>query len=466
MNELNQTPSTQQENNTVDTKAEVIVIDRVQAAIQNAERSFAELVKDSNIDKRAKELKVQLKKITINGIEDKDNYKKVKEISKESSKLRIAIEARRKEQKADYIIVGKKIDELANTFQLLINPIEDDADKKLEEIDNLKKEAEEKILAEKEQLKQYRISELESNGCPFKGNWWQINDISLGVQQIEESTQEQWELMITKVKLENEKNIEAKRKQDEENEIERQRQEDIRKENERKELELKKQQDEFAEQQRQFKQQQDEFAQKQREAYEAKEKQEREQKMAEEHQQLSINAKSFEAIGYKYDFGQEVWVLTIGSNTHKIHKSSMIKGGDELLADSQKIVSEFTQLKENEDEKIRLEELLKNRELELIELQFHKSENGLWVCPHIDYKFACRLDQLTIVEWQAHINDINGFWDAKMEEMRVSKLNDTEKFNNYIFLLKSVPVPNFQNIDLIKEVNEIVSKFIVKELGV
>jgi len=447
---------------TVDTTAEVIVIDRVQSAIQNAERSFAELVKDSNIDKRAKELKAQLKKITINGVEDKDNYKKVKEISKESSKLRIAIEARRKEQKADYITVGKKIDELASSYQLLINPVENDADKKLEEIDNLKKEAEEKAAREKEELKQSRIAELVENGCPFTGSWWQINDISLGVQQIEESTIEQWEQMIAKVKAENAKNIEAKRVKEEQEAEEKRKQDAIKEENDRLAAQLKKQQDDLAEQQRKFAEQQAEFDRKKKESDELAEKQEKAQKEVEERWQLAINAKPFEDLGYKYEFNEQVWLLTIGNNRHKIDKSAMLRGGEELLVDAKSKIEEFTTLKKAQEEKQRLAELLKERELEVIALQFNVNESGLWECPDIDFKFANTLSDYTTDEWESYIKDVKDFWAAKAEERRVAKQTDLENFNEWVLRLKQVTPPIFKDESLNQEARNIVALFVTK----
>jgi len=457
-----QTPI-EQEPKTVDTTAEVIVIDRVQAAIQNAERSFSELVKDSNIEKRAKELKAQLKKITITGIEDKDNYKKVKEISKESSKLRIAIEARRKEQKADYITVGKKIDELAGTYQLLINPVEDDADKKLEAIDNLKKEAEEKAAREKEELKQSRIAELVANGCPFTGSWWVINDISLGVQQIEESTTEQWDAMIAKVKSENEKNIAAQKLKEEQEAEEKRKQDAIKEENDRVAAQLKKQQDDLAEQQAKFAQEQAEFARKQREADEAKAKQEKDQAEAKERQTLTANAKPFEDIGYKFIYNEQYWLLTIGNNHHKIDKSAMLRGGEQLMVDVKAKVAEFTDLKEKQEEKERRDSRLKGRINELTSLGFILTEMGEYECTAITELIKIESvdadNDETFNEFIAHVK--SSLADVAESE-RKSKQTDVENFNEWIALLKKVTTPILKDESLNQEARNIVALFITK----
>jgi len=223
----------------VDAEAiEIKTLSLVDATIQTAKASFAELVKESSVDKKAKELKSLLKKTEITGVDDKEGYAKVKSISKDASKIRIAIEKRRKELKSDIIIAGKNIDSLANEYQALINPIENDADAKLLLIDNAVKEAQEKAEREAKERTDNRVTELIANGISFNGSLYQLNDINVSIQFITELPTEEYDNFLAKVKSENEKNIEAKRLVDEAAKAEAEKQEALRIENEKNKAEL------------------------------------------------------------------------------------------------------------------------------------------------------------------------------------------------------------------------------------
>lgn len=73
--------------------------------------------------------------ITINGVEDKENYQKVKIAAMTLQQMRKAIEERRKALKEESLRRGQAIDKMANQLKGLITPTEDRLKKMLGEVD-------------------------------------------------------------------------------------------------------------------------------------------------------------------------------------------------------------------------------------------------------------------------------------------------------------------------------------------
>ena len=124
--------------------------------------------------------------------------------------------------KADIITAGKSVDNLANEYQALINPIENEADKKLEVIDTAIAEAEMQAQIKAKEKLDLRVKMLLESGIAFTGQWYAIGDIAVGIQMIQEMDDSSYEDLLSKVKTQNEANIAEQKRKDEEAEKERQ----------------------------------------------------------------------------------------------------------------------------------------------------------------------------------------------------------------------------------------------------
>jgi hypothetical protein len=407
---------TNTENNIVDTEAiEIKTLSLVDATLQTAKASFAELVKESSVDKKAKELKAQLKKADINGIEDNQGYALVKRISKDASKIRIAIEKRRKELKSDIITAGKNIDALANEYQALINPIENDADAKLKIVDDAIEQEKLRVEREAKEKLDNRVKTLIESGIVFTGSWYGINEIQVGIQMIQEMSDDDYNDLLQKVRVQNDLNIaEIKRKDEEAKEFQRI-QEQLRIENEEKERQLKEKEDALnaklkemadkeAEVERKIKAQQEEEARQAREE-EAKKKEQEAQAIR---QLLKEKATPFETIlGMTYSFNNETWSRTIDNKTWSVTK-------EEILAD----VADIELIKKEMDEAT-LE--VTKRELELEKQR----------------------EEARIAKAQQE------------EEARKSLLNDTDLFNEYKSSLKEIQAPIVKDASIKAQIDAI-----------
>lgn len=86
-------------------------------------------------------------KIKIKGPEDFEGYKKAKDAAKEAGVLRRNIDARKKVLKEDALRITQAYDKTARELQAIINPIEDELKRQIDEVDDFK--AKEKLKAER-----------------------------------------------------------------------------------------------------------------------------------------------------------------------------------------------------------------------------------------------------------------------------------------------------------------------------
>lgn len=86
-------------------------------------------------------------KIKIEGPEDSESYKKAKDAAKEAGILRRNIDARKKVLKEDALRITQAYDKTARELQAIINPIEDELKRQIDEVDDFK--AKEKLKAER-----------------------------------------------------------------------------------------------------------------------------------------------------------------------------------------------------------------------------------------------------------------------------------------------------------------------------
>jgi hypothetical protein len=153
-----------------------------------------ELAPIRHYDLQIAEWAKELKAITISGIDDKENIKKVNELRLNSKRARIAVEKKRKEAKKRWIDL---IDGEAERITKLLDPIETDAEALLEPINkeiqrqaDEKKEKDAKILAD-------RIARLVAIGMIFDGTNYILKsddgDIGFTIDQIQEESEEDFE---------------------------------------------------------------------------------------------------------------------------------------------------------------------------------------------------------------------------------------------------------------------------------
>lgn len=496
---------------------------RIPLTKDSAKELFAKLFEGSDNEKNITTLSNKLKKLSVTSVDDKANYKEIKEIKNKLTKIETAIEAERKRLKEPSLEEGRAVDSMADEFFKKVSPQKELAVKKIKDADELFKAAEEKEAREKEERKQVRIKELESNGCPFTGQWWSINDISLGVQQIEESTEEQWSDMIAKVKVQNEKNIQEATAKKEKEEADRLEQERITKEQKEKQdaLDAKEKEinDKLAKIEASEKVEKERKEREEKEKKDADEKLEREAIMKVERLLLAEKSGRFELLGYKFNLKDEYWNIEIGEHKRTISKEEMLQSNDEFYEACRMDVDRW-----NKD--VRFE----RRKKEMIEMGFVYADGvdynfqlkDVWSCPHeqvdnysdeefveykkdiveainkkkvIDDRFAKRRVQLLelgffiepigslkieisksesigILEagvrdldddkFSSFVSDVQSKIDKESDKKRKALQSDTDNFNEWIANLLAVPVPNIKDENLKFEIDKI-TKLLVKQ---
>lgn len=108
------------------------------------------------IDATALTSKVQsYQGLTIAGVDDREGYKAVSEARKDLKRVRVSIENRRKELKADALAYGKRVDDAAKALTALIEPTEQRLLAEEERIDTEK----ERIKREAEEARQRKLQD-------------------------------------------------------------------------------------------------------------------------------------------------------------------------------------------------------------------------------------------------------------------------------------------------------------------
>lgn len=267
---------------------EVIVLD---ADAQGAK----EIQKYDINEAKIKEFKKQFGNLSVKSLEDKDIIKKLEEGKKAVRSARTAVEAKRKELKAPYILVGEKIDEKAKSYTLLLKEIEEPIDAELDKIKAWEKEAAEKAEKEAEARLKTRMSELQAAGLAFNGAYYAIGEtISMDISTIKGWDDDDYNVFLAKVKLEKQKldeaaeqeRIAAEEKAAAEQK-EREEFEEKKKKQDEAEAALQKERDDFEREKKELQEQKDEL---------------RRQKIASRESQLSGIGLTFDIISTNYIF--------------------------------------------------------------------------------------------------------------------------------------------------------------------
>lgn len=218
--EKEQTPKPQ-ESEVLELEAEVV--DNVTDQIGR------ELAKFGRADHAIAKLKEAYSGMTIDGVKDKEGYKKVRKAWSEVRGYRTGIEKKKKDIKSDYIKIGKAIDGEEERLLELITPLEDELGKTWRAIDD-EIAAEEKRKEEEEQKRlNDRVTELMTIGLRMNSGYYQLGDtITIDVATLRTMTDEVYstfrgkcENKAAEIKLEEEKLKQAKL--DEENKLRKER---------------------------------------------------------------------------------------------------------------------------------------------------------------------------------------------------------------------------------------------------
>lgn len=417
-------------------------------AKDDAKQIFAALFPNSDYKKHLKSLQKKYGSIEINSADDTEAYKLVKSGLSEVRPFRTSVT-----KKTDIILAEAKkyikdVNEMKGEFVAEIGKIENPLKEKREKFEQLEIDRENEEKERIAQKKNERLGLLSKNGMTFDGNFWSINDISVGVLEIEKYDDEVFETILGKVIAQNKINLDK-----EAEEKETQRLTDLKnKEKEEKEklqqerfdkikmhlafiredvskcsdwsqekfdqvysdaVEAKKLQDQEDEdrriQIRELRTEQLEslgievtsdhyklINESSREDWNIimdgykkakKDKEENEAKEKRERETLATNSVQFKALGYIYNYNTGDWEITVGLHSHAISKVDMLELREGFYDEIKTMVEKWQKewLKVQEDQ--RLNEQFGVRRLQLAGLGFTISVDK-FVCANIQREIS------------------------------------------------------------------------------
>jgi len=161
-----------------------------------------QLQKFNITDAAIAEMKAQFLPLKIEGLEDKEGYKKVHEARMIVKGKRIEVEKRRKELKADSIAFGKAVEGEAKRIFTLLEPLEKYLTDQEEAIDNEKERIkQEKVRVEQIKL-QTRNNALYSLGARFDGSYFIVGAVFIDSAKLIDYSDEEFQAIIDKATVE------------------------------------------------------------------------------------------------------------------------------------------------------------------------------------------------------------------------------------------------------------------------
>ena len=401
-------------NNQQETKQETVVDTEILSTQNHAtkygaqlavvERDFAMLFDNSDMKKHLATLKRKYSGLKIESLKDVETYEEIKKAISVVRPLRTATDKKRKEINKEAKAFIDTVNDMGKKIQDEIAKIEDNLWIEREKFEALQKEEQEKLERESKEKLDNRVKELISNGIVFTGVWYGIGQIQVGIQMIQEMSDDDYNDLLSKVKIQNEANIaEIKRKDEEAKEFQKL-QDQLRLDNEAKQKALQAQEDAINAKLKAIADQEAELA---RKAQEQKEREELEAKQAKEKAErelLAEKAKPFEALGFSFNYSTQQWIKKIGDNYQwDFTKEDILSKGFDF------------------------EEL--NSQIELAT----KSENDRLAQEEADRQAKQKADA------------------EELERKRIELQNDTEKFAEYLTALQAVPRPILSDPTLVSK---------------
>ena len=373
------------------------------------EKDFATLFEGSDMKKHLSSLKRKYSGLKVKDVNDTETYEEIKKAISVVRPLRTAMDKKRKEVNKEAKSFIDSVNDMGAKIQAEIAKIEDPLWSEREKFENLQKEEAERAEKVAKEKLDNRVSELISNGIVFTGMWYGIGQIQVGIQMIQEMSDDDYNDLLSKVKVQNDLNISEQKRKDEEAQAEKEKQETLRKENEAKQKALQEQEDALNAKLKAIADQEKAIADKLKAQKELEEKQALEAKQKAEDELVAMNAKQYEGLGFKYSFQHKLWTIQIGTY-HSTITREMVLANEESTY--HRISTEVSTATQKENERLAQEELAR----------------------------------------QAKIKS-----DAEeIEKKRRELLDDTEKFNEYISALSAIEPPLLNNKELRDKVKEII----------
>lgn len=218
-----------------------------------------ELEKGVPYDAKIQYLKKAYQGLTIEGLEDKEGYKKVSEAISILRPLRTGVEKKRKELVEFSNKYNKAVNAEAKRITELIEEIEIPLKERKDWIDGEKDRIKAELEREAEAKVQRRVNELLQNGVQFDNNYYSIGDYSISVVDLRNMADETYNSMFQAVQSVYAKIQEENKAKEEAERLERERLQKQKEEQEAENERLRKEREEFEAKQREFEQQQAEL---------------------------------------------------------------------------------------------------------------------------------------------------------------------------------------------------------------
>lgn len=298
------------------------------AQLAVVERDFAMLFDNSDMKKHLATLKRKYSGLKIESLKDVETYEEIKKAISVVRPLRTATDKKRKEINKEAKAFIDTVNDMGKKIQDEIAKIEDNLWVEREKFEAFQKEATEKAEREAKEKLDNRVKELIANGIVFTGVWYGIGQIQVGIQMIQEMSDDDYNDLLSKVKIQNEANIaEIKRRDEEAKEFQRI-QDQLRLDNEAKQKELQAQEDALNAKLKAISDAEAELArkaqaQKEREELEAKQAQEKE-----ERELLAEKSKRYEGLGFHFNYQNNVWGIKVGDYYAVLTKSDILNEED------------------------------------------------------------------------------------------------------------------------------------------
>lgn len=394
--------------------------------------------------------------LAITGPDDKAGYQAVKKAWNEVRTYRTGVEKKKKDIKADYIKIGKAIDQEEARLVSLLTPLEEDLYKKWKAIDEAKDAENRRKEQEEHERLMGRVNELLRNGMKLEDGFYQIGGtISADVSTLRAMPDEKYATFLKAVQ-----DKDAQLKQIEAERLDKER----------------KEREDFERQQRELKQQQEEMERQQREMHAQQQELQR--------QKLEMREHALRSMGMKKIAGD--WIYSNGFN-EVIHPAEPLYALDDYGFQKHREVLE-TEIKEKaaawEEHKIEVEKKRKEVEdkgvfvdqaMEAIGMSY-KVHAGLFVWSNDFDSITINRAMLMDMDGPAIVNKATEFgrrimaagekqaqhaqeMERKAEEERQAGMKDKDKWNGYLSKLKAVPPPTFKSKKYTQRVTDFGHRF-------
>jgi len=179
------------------------------------------------------ELEADSKKIAIKGVDDKEGYKAADAFRKKAKAVKVLAKKICEEGREEANKIAKQWIEAQNKVTVRAEAVEKETQAKIDAITaEIERAAEEKKKAEQQRIQQ-RTKTLIDYGCVYDGVHYSIAAISVSDTQVKIVPDDVFDIIIGNVKVEHEKELEAKAETERLKKVEEEKQENLRKETER-----------------------------------------------------------------------------------------------------------------------------------------------------------------------------------------------------------------------------------------